>query len=426
MHSFPFSSYLAFLCAATFYMYQFVLRVSPSVMVSDMMLSFSTDAAGISLLSSVSLYAYSFMQIPAGIFADVWGPRRLILLSIFLCVLGSFLVATTPYFSIAILGRIIIGIGSASAFLSVAKVALAKFGSHYQPLFFGFTMAAGTIGALNGGNTIAFLLEFITWQETLLLLCGIGFLVALFNFYGLTEKSITSQKKKEHDLQLSNVLSSILTIFKSGQCWISAFVALGIYSTISVVADLWGVSFCMQVYHLPRVKAAHLVSLLYVGLCIGSIVIPYVSYKFSSQKKIIIGCLIGLFINLFLLFFLSKASLFLKGVFFFNIGFFSGAEMVCFAYACSIGSSQSSGTITGFINAAVMMGGAFLQYLFGIILTTSWEGIRDAQGAPIYPEQGYYMAFALILGTVLLSLFSSFFLFSSFKKEKSVSVKTHF
>ena len=421
MTSFSRSSYIAFFCASTFYMYQFVLRVSPSVMISDMMASFSTDAAGIAFLSSISLYAYSFMQIPVGILADLWGPRRLILISIFLCIFGSLLVANTDHFGVATMGRIIIGVGSASAFLSVAKVSLEGFGVKHQSLFFGFTMTAGTIGALNGGNTVAYLLEIITWRETLVLLSGVGILVAILNYYGLKEKSTSvAETKTEFEKETSKTLSSLLSIFKSRQCWISGFVALGIYSTISVLADLWGVSFCMQVYHLSRIKAAHLTSLLYVGLCIGSIAIPLLSRKIHP-KPLIIGCLGGILINLLLLFFSSDASFVLKGILFFNIGFFAGAEMLCFAHACRIGSSRNSGTITGFINGAVMMGGATLQYIFGIILDASWQGLRDHNGTPLYTEQGYYTAFSAILGAVLLSLFLSFFLFSSPLKEESVS-----
>ncbi|WP_032112140.1 hypothetical protein [Candidatus Paracaedibacter symbiosus] len=80
---FSFRPYLICLCAALFYIYQFVLRVSPSVMVDDIMLSFHLDAASFAFLTASAMYAYSLMQIPAGIFADKYGARVCILASIF-------------------------------------------------------------------------------------------------------------------------------------------------------------------------------------------------------------------------------------------------------------------------------------------------------------------------------------------------------
>lgn len=402
-------------------MYQFVLRVSPSVMISDMMTSFSVDAAGVAFLSSVSLYAYSLMQIPAGILADLWGPRLLISGSVFLCIIGSFCVAITDSFWVALLGRIIIGIGSASAFLSVAKVSLEEFGARHQSLFFGITMMAGTVGALNGGNTIAYLLESITWRQTLLLLCGVGIFVMVLNFFGLRKKNslfrLKSKSSQEtHDI--SQALLSVLSIFKLRQCWISSIVALGIYSSVSVLADLWGVSFCMQVSHLTRPQAAQLTSLIYVGLCLGSLVIPLLSQKLGRKKDLIIGCLAIIFLNLvFLVTGFFKHSVVLTGILFFNIGFFAGSEMLCFGHACETGSSKNSGTVTGFINGTVMMGGASLQYLVGIILDWLWQGQRDLQGGALYSEEAYSLAFMVILGAVLISFFMSFLLSSGIKKE---------
>ncbi|MBS0185313.1 MAG: MFS transporter [Proteobacteria bacterium] len=413
MVSFPRQAYISFLCAALFYLYQFILRVSPSVMVSDMMTAFHIDAVGVSLLSSIPLYAYSLMQIPAGIFADTFGVRRCLLMSIFLCMSGAFLFGIAEHFWVAICARLLVGIGSASAFLSVAKVALEGFGAKNQSLFFGFAMVAGTIGALNGGNAIALFLEYLTWREVILILGAFGSLVWILNFYGLKKKKKISslevlEKKLEGETLKAS--SSLMAIIKTPQCWISGIVALGMYSCLSVLADLWGISFCMQAYAITRMEAAQLTSLIYVGLCLGSLVIPFLSDRVFSKKSLIIVGALGILLSLILIGVLTNPSLLVVGSLFFSIGFFIGAELLCFTLACEAGPKGSEGTITGFINGIIMMGGALLQYFFGLILEHNWQGQVSALGTPLYSKEAYYQALLLLVVVLVLSIIGALFI----------------
>lgn len=422
MISFPRQAYIPFLCAALFYLYQFILRVCPSVMVSDMMTAFHVDAVGVSFLSSVALYSYSLMQIPAGIFADMFGVRRCVLISIFLCMIGTFMFGTTEHFWVATFARLIVGIGSASAFLSVAKVSLEGFGSKNQSLFFGFAMVAGTIGALNGGNAVALLVEYLTWREVLLILGGLGTIVWIFNFYGLKKKKrvpsldVLEKKLEGETLKIS---SAIMTIIKTPQCWLSGIVALGMYSCLSVLADLWGISFCIQAYSISRVEAAQLTSLIYVGLCLGSLVIPSLSDRVFSKKALILVGSFGILFALVLLGILVNPSMLVVGSLFFSIGFFIGAELLCFTLACEVGPKGNEGTITGFINGIIMMGGAILQYFFGLILEYTWQGQMSDLGTPLYSREGYYKAMLLLVGVLILSILGAIFISTNSAHKKS-------
>ena len=109
-------------CVALFYLYQFIIRVSPSVMLDDLMAYFQINATEAGTLSAIALYSYSILQIPSGILADTLGARKVVLGSIVLCIAGVSLFISTPNLLIAQFGRLLIGAGSAAAFLSVSKV----------------------------------------------------------------------------------------------------------------------------------------------------------------------------------------------------------------------------------------------------------------------------------------------------------------
>ena len=64
--------------AAPLYLIGFFYRVAPAVMTAEMMRTFSIGAAALGNLSAFYFYSYVLMQIPTGILADRWGPRRLL------------------------------------------------------------------------------------------------------------------------------------------------------------------------------------------------------------------------------------------------------------------------------------------------------------------------------------------------------------
>lgn len=394
-----FKAYFICGCAALFYIYQFVLRVSPSVMVDDIMLSFHLDAASFAFLSASAMYAYSLMQIPAGMFADKYGARACILLSIFCCSLGALCFSLAESYWLAFLSRILIGTGSACAFLCLSKVALSWFGIKWQARIFGFTMTAGTIGALNGSVPIAYLLELTSWQGVFICLSFFGFIIWAINYFFLKE-NISSEKTSCTSIDLHTILKTIL---KKPACWINAIAALGIYSCVSVIADLWGVAFCMQAFHISRAQAAQLTSLIYVGLCVGSIAIPFLSDTLLERKKFILLGLSTIACGLAAFTFGVHTSLLVVSCLLFIVGFFAGTEMLCFTNACESVAPTMSGTVTGFVNCIVMLGGSILQNIVGVIMDYSWQGHFNAQGEKIYELREYQNGFAAIILCVLVS-----------------------
>ena len=105
------SAYLIFFLAASFYLYEFILQVAPSVMADPMMKTFHVTAEGFGVISAFYFYAYAPMQLPAGLLFDRYGPRKLMTFALMLCAFGSFFFASTDSVLTASLGRFLIGIG---------------------------------------------------------------------------------------------------------------------------------------------------------------------------------------------------------------------------------------------------------------------------------------------------------------------------
>lgn len=83
--------------AVLFYFYEFVLRVSPGVMVPELMKAFDVTAYGVSIISAFYLYAYAPMQIPVGVLIDKLGLKKLLSSASILCGIGAILFSLSAY-----------------------------------------------------------------------------------------------------------------------------------------------------------------------------------------------------------------------------------------------------------------------------------------------------------------------------------------
>jgi predicted MFS family arabinose efflux permease len=117
-----FVPWLMILLAGSFYCYEYILRISPSVMIPELMSSFSIQATQIGLLSSFYYFGYSMGSVLVGPFVDKYGPKKVLFWAAILCALGTLLFAHADSLALAKLSRLIIGLGSAFAFIGVLKI----------------------------------------------------------------------------------------------------------------------------------------------------------------------------------------------------------------------------------------------------------------------------------------------------------------
>ncbi|HXW60613.1 MAG TPA: MFS transporter, partial [Myxococcota bacterium] len=136
--------YLAWSAAALFYFYQYILRVSPGVMVTDLRQEFKMTAEQFSSLGALYLYAYSLLQIPLGIAIDRIGVRRTVLGSIILCIVGALMLGRAETLFMAQASRLLVGAGSASAFMAALKIAADWLSPGQRGFLMGATLTLGT------------------------------------------------------------------------------------------------------------------------------------------------------------------------------------------------------------------------------------------------------------------------------------------
>ena len=130
--------------------------------------SFAINALGASLLASTYYYVYVTLQTPAGILVDRFGPRLLLALGALVCGIGCLIFSTAQQLPIAIVGRLLMGICGAFAFVGSLSLIARWFPVSRFAVMVAVAETIGMCGALFGGTLLAHLVIHFGWRHCIL------------------------------------------------------------------------------------------------------------------------------------------------------------------------------------------------------------------------------------------------------------------
>src|SRR5512139_175480 len=93
---------------AVLYLVGFFQRVAPAVLTRELSTEFALSAAALGNLSAVYFYSYVAMQIPTGVLADHYGPRRTLAAGGVVAAAGAVLFGLAESYALVALGRLLI------------------------------------------------------------------------------------------------------------------------------------------------------------------------------------------------------------------------------------------------------------------------------------------------------------------------------
>ena len=163
---------------AALYLIGFYQRVAPAGMTAELSRAFELSATGLGNLSAFYFYSYVAMQIPTGILADRWGPRRLLSAGALVASLGTVAFALAGGLPWAGAGRLLIGASVAVAFVGMLKLAGHWFAPRQFALATGMALFCGIVGAVFAGVPLRLLVSAFGWRAVMLASAGLTFAVS--------------------------------------------------------------------------------------------------------------------------------------------------------------------------------------------------------------------------------------------------------
>ncbi|MBX9976975.1 MAG: MFS transporter [Alphaproteobacteria bacterium] len=406
----PWKSWLIWGTAALFYLYEYILRVSPSVMTNQLMQDFGVTSAALGVLASFYYYAYTPLQIPCGVIVDRLGVRRVISLSALFCAMGSVIFSQSESLLWAQLGRMLMGAGSACAYLSTAKIAAEWFPPKKFAIITSTTMGIGLIGATFGGKPFAIVVNAYGWRDAMFMAAVVGAGVALAAWLIIRDRKETVATTQPTIveaavLQKQTLLSGLKVVASNPQSWLIGLYGCFMYLPLSAFAELWAVPYLMQLHGIDNEVASSASIMVFIGMAIGCPVSAWLSDKVESRLKVMgFSALATAFMFMFIVYCpiiplnLTFGLLFVTGV-------LAGGQILYFAAAKEINPPQTSATTIAFTNTLVMVSAIIFQPLLGYLLDWNWEGLRTEAGIPMYSIEAYQIALSPVPIFLLVSWF---------------------
>lgn len=404
--------WLVFGVLAAGYVLVYFHRLCPAVVAVDMMHDLKTGGALLGLLGSAYFYPYALMQLPAGLLADSWGPRRTITLFSLVAFVGSLILGMAPTVNMAIFGRVLVGLGLSMLFVPTMKILTEWFRPREFARMTGILLAMGGLGSLCSATPLALLTGWFGWRTAFmavavltLILAGLVWSVVRDRPADLGWNSlVTTEQEKPAAI---NLLDGVKQVLSQRSFWPLASWFFFQSAVFFSFGGLWGGPYLQHIHGLDRAQAGQILSMLAVGLILGSPLQTWLSNRLCHGRKpvLVFSSLVTIGIAALLACATGSLSLSMLSLLCLLLGMFTSASVVIgFSATKELFPVQIAGTSIGLVNLFPFAGGAVFQPVLGAILQS------HTPSGDIYSIAAYQGAFSVLLVCAVVAFLSSLFI----------------
>lgn len=355
-HSYP---WICWSLAAIVYFIQYGLMVFPSAVPLEIKSTLGISSTQLGVFSSAFLYTFVLMQIPAGLMFDHFGSKNLLFYSTLLLALGCVVTGATSSYPVALVGRLLMGVGGSFSFIGAVYLARTWFPILLFPIIVGTTEALSGFGEIGVPSIFAVIRDFQSWRIVLLeaavVIVVLAFLIKMY----------VRDRKRVSDKHKVNLKKDLIRTLKNKNLWLIGLFTGFIYTHFMVMTDMWGILFLRLRYNIGVGEALFENSLVIAGYTVGCCLVGYFVKYISSQRLLLIYSVVVFCVHLVLTFY--YVNLFLESILLFTLGFATSAVVLSYDLAEKIVPSTSYGVAAGFITMFFGLIGMLIVPVVGLL-----------------------------------------------------------
>lgn len=353
---------------------------------------FAVSAAALSSLAVVQLVVYAAAQIPVGVLIDRIGPRVLLVSGLILMTLGQVVLAIAPDIAIAVLGRILVGVGDAGIFPAVMRLVHSWFSGRSVPQLSQWVGNLGQIGQILSALPFAWLLHSAGWTPAFLTAGSLAALATVVVIGVIADRpadSLEQPRASSWGQSLDLLVSSLKRPGTRLGFW-AHFVS---QSSGTVFTLMWGFPF--MVFGLgidQRLAASLLLVIVASGVVIGPI-LGILSARFPYRRSNLVLLIVALVFSAWSLLLLwpgtpPLAVLVILLVF---LGIGGPGSLIGFDYARTYNPARSLGSANGVVNVGGFLASFVMMFLIGVVIDALGHGATS--NAELYRLDSFRIAF---------------------------------
>jgi MFS family permease len=342
----------------------------------------------------VYFFTFAAVQIPLGMALDRFGPRICLVAGAIVTVLGAIVFALAPSPAVLILGRALLGLGTAGSFVSSLAVYARRFPPERFATLTGLQIGIGTIGTLIATAPLAFATATIGWRNSFLAVAAftfsIGSLIAL-----VVRDDGTAPSRRE---SLGQSLAGIAVVMRTPSVGRLFVLNLINYSTFGLIVGLWGGPYLTHIYGFSLEERGNFLLVPVLAQIVGSVLWGPVDRLAGSYRVPVLVGAGATAAALALLALVGTLPPALLVAWFAVFGFLAAYGPVLIAHGKALFSPHQVGRGLTVLNMG-SMGGTFLaQALSGFVIGLFPTGVDGG-----YALSGYRLVFVLQAAFILLA-----------------------
>jgi MFS family permease len=386
-------SWVVFGGAVFAYLIGVTQRTSFGVLSVDATERFHVNAAAVSTVAVVQIIVYAALQIPVGILVDRIGPRTLIVCGALVMAAGQAVLAFSPTIGVAIVARVLVGMGDAATFVSVIRLLPNWFGGRVLPQLSQWVGIIGQFGQIVSAVPFALLLHSLGWQPGLLIASGAS-VVASAVALALVRRG--EPPTATGPVPTTGVMQQLGASIRRPGTQLGFWAHLVGGTVPTLMSIMWGYPFLTAGLGYDVPTAATIFSLQVLGSVLAGPVVGVLVARFPLRRSNVVLTLVTV---IFVLFALVLAwpgipPIGLVAALFIAIGTGGPGSLVGFDLARTFNPSHALGSASGIVNVGGFLGGFVSMLLIGIALDVI-DGARVAGGAvsSLYSLDSFRIAF---------------------------------
>lgn len=247
------------------YFLSYVFRTVNAVIAADLAAELNLGAADLGFLTSVYFLVFAAVQLPLGVLLDRVGPALVQSILMLFASAGALVFALADGFLGLMAGRVLLGIGVATALMAGVKAIALWFPASRSASAAGWLVMLGALGALTATAPADLLVQAIGWRGLFVVLAGLSALASLLVLFAapnpVASKATTLPA------------ATFAAIYADARFWrIAPLSALGIGTSWSL-QGLWAAPWLRDVDGFDRAAIVQHLGIMAIAVCASALLL---------------------------------------------------------------------------------------------------------------------------------------------------------
>lgn len=353
------------LAAALLFFYSFFQLTMFNSISTPLMRSFAISPSTLGYLSASYFFANALATLPAGILMDRFSVRHIALSVMALCAIATLIFSFTHCLALAIVCRMLNGIGNTIGFLASMQIATRWLPSKRLALGIGLIITFIMLGGIVSQTPFSFLVTHSNWRVANGISGLVGILFFLYMWFYLQEFPAGHTKPQQAE---RSILKNLILVITNKQNWLCGLYTALMNLPIYLLGALWGVLYLENAFAFSTTQATTITGMLFIGMIAGSTGMSGLSDLLRNRKLVMtLSATFSAALVLFMIWGLFTHILILMLIFFL-LGFLSSAQVISYPIVAESNPLEVNSTAMAIVGITVNLMSFIAQPLFGYLI----------------------------------------------------------